>query len=172
MKKLTIVLAILLMVVMVSGCTEEISTKKFSISGMSFLYPDTWNITTQDSSNSTLIMVKDGEFMSSQGAKGSIALIMKVVNASDNITNTPNEFAKQAQLSKDFTNTTINIAGTEASDMSYTGNDTQGNISYARLISFNKDKTLYLLMFATGGGSDIEASKPYFDVIVKSFEIS
>jgi succinyl-CoA synthetase beta subunit len=55
--------------------------------------------------------------------------------------------------------------------MSYVGNDTQGNTAYARLVDFEKNNTLYLLMFATGGGVDIETVKPYFDVIVKSFKV-
>jgi len=175
LKKYIILLAVFLLVVMVSGCTSDqnIPTKNFTGSGMSFLYPDTWNVTTKVNANATLIMVQNEEFQSSEGAKGSVVLIMKVYNASaSNMTDTSKEFAKLARSGKNFTNNTINIASANASDMSYIGNDTQGNNSYTRLINFTKNNTLYLLMFATGGGSDIEASKPFFDVIIKSFKLT
>lgn len=175
MKKYIFLLTVLLLVVMASGCTSDqsIPTKNISVSGMSFMYPDTWNVTSQVGSNATQIAVTNQEFISSDGSKGSIVLILKVSNASaSNMTETRNEFANQARSGKNFTNNTINIASANASDMSYIGNDTQGNTSYARLIDFTKNNTLYLLMFATGGGSDIEAAKPYFDVIVKSFKVT
>lgn len=174
-KKYGILLAVLLLAVMVSGCTsnQSIPTKNFSISGMSFMYPESWNVTSQESSNATLVMIKSEELLSSNGEKGNVVLILKVSNASkSNMTQTRDEFATQALSGKNFTNTTINIAGSNASDMSYIENDTQENASYARLIDFTKNDTLYILMFATVGGSDMDAAKQYFDVIVKSFKVS
>ena len=78
----------------------------------------------------------------------------------------------QAQQSgQNATNATINIAGVTASDISYTGKDTTGNNTYGRLIDFEKNDSLYLLLFASGGGVDINTVKPYFDVIVNSFKV-
>ncbi|HHT18627.1 MAG: PsbP-related protein [Euryarchaeota archaeon] len=174
-KKYGIVLVVLLLAVMVSGCTSDqtIPTKNFSKSGMSFMYPDTWNVTSQESANATLILIKNEEILSSNGAKGCVVLILKVSNASkSNMTQTRDEFATQALSGKNFTNTTIKIASSNASDMSYIGKDTQKNESYARLIDFTKNDTLYILMFATVGGSDMDAAKQYFDVIVKSFKVT
>lgn len=175
MKKYLLVLVVLSLVVMASGCTtdQNIPTKNFSADGMSFQYPDTWNTTSQVTANASQIVVASSEFIKTNGTKGSVVLILKISNAStSNMSQTRQEFATQAKQSgQDYTNATINIAGVTASDISYTGNDTQGNAAYARLVDFEKNNTLYLFMFATGGGEDVDASKPYFDVIVKSFKL-
>jgi uncharacterized protein YcfL len=175
LKKYLFILVVLSMVVMASGCTsnQNITTNNFSSGGMSFQYPDTWNVSTQTNENATQIIVASPDFISSNGTKGSVVIILKITNASaSNMSETRQEFATQAQQSgQNYTNATVNIAGISASDMSYVGNDTQGNTAYARLVDFEKNNTLYLLMFATGGGVDIETVKPYFDVIVKSFKV-
>ena len=177
MKKYLFVLAVLSLVVMASGCTSDqsITTKNFSAGGMSFQYPDTWNASTQTNENATQILVASPDFISSNGTEGSVVLILKITNASasaSNMSETRQEFATQAQESgQNYTNATVDIAGISASDLSYVGNDTQGNTAYARLVDFEKDNALYLLMFATGGGTDIDDAKPYFDVIVKSFKV-
>lgn len=174
MKKIIFILVLLSLVVMASGCTsnQSINTKNFSAGGISFQYPDTWNASSQVGANATQIVVASPEFISSNGTKGSVVLILKVSNlTASNMTQTRQEFLTQAQQSgQNVTNATISIAGVSASDISYNGNDTQGNKAYARLIDFNKNNTIYLMLFATGGGADVEAAKPYFDVIVKSFQ--
>jgi len=175
LKKYLVLLALLAVVVMISGCTTSptITTKNFSASGISFQYPDTWNVTSQVSNNSTQIMVANSEFLSTNGTKGSVVLILKLPKTSDNnMTQTRQELITQAEQSgQNATNTTINIAGVSASDISYSGKDTLGNNTYARLVDFEKNDSLYLILFATGGGADTNASKPYFDVIVKNFQV-
>lgn len=160
---------------MASGCTtnQNIATKNISASGMSLQYPDTWNATSQVSANATQIIVVSSEMLSSNYTKGSAVLILKVLNSStSNMSQIRQEFGTQAnQSGQNITNTTINIAGVSASDISYTGNDTGGNTVYYRLIDFEKNNTLYLLMFGTGGGADVNAAKPYFDVILNSFKV-
>jgi hypothetical protein len=175
LKKYLFILAVLALVVMISGCTttSTINTKNFSTSGMSFQYPDTWNVSSQVTNNSTQIMVASSEFISSNATKGSMVLILKIPKSGDNnMSQTRQELMTQAQQSgQNATNATINIAGVTASDISYTGKDTTGNNTYGRLIDFEKNDSLYLLLFASGGGADINAAKPYFDVIVKSFKV-
>ncbi len=175
MKKYLFILAVLAVVVMISGCTttSTINTKNFSASGMSFQYPDTWNVSSQVNNNSTQVMVASSEFISSNATKGSVVLILKIPKSGDNnMSQTRQELMTQAQQSgQNATNATLNIAGVTASDISYTGKDTTGNNTYGRLIDFEKNDSLYLLLFASGGGADINASKPYFDVIVKSFKV-
>lgn len=175
MKKYLFILALLAVVVMVSGCTNTstIATKNFSASGISFQYPDTWNVSSQVNNNSTQVMVASSEFISSNATKGSVVLILKLPKSGDNnMSQTRQELMTQAQQSgQNATNTTLTIAGVSASDISYTGNDTTGNNTYGRLIDFEKNDSLYLLLFASGGGVDINAVKPYFDVIVKSFNV-
>ena len=175
MKKYLIILAVLAVVVMISGCTttSNINTKNFSTSGMSFQYPDTWNVSSQVNNNSTQVMVASPEFISSNATKGSVLLIIKLSKSGDNnMSQTRQELITQAQQSgQNATNATINIAGVTASDISYTGKDTTGNNTYGRLIDFEKNNSLYLLLFASGGGADIDAVKPYFDVIIKSFNV-
>jgi len=39
-----------------------------------------------------------------------------------------------------------------------------------RLIDFEKDDMIYMLLFVTGG-VDLNAAQPYFDVIVNSFKL-
>jgi len=175
LKKYLFILAVLAVVVMISGCTttSTINTKNFSTSGMSFQYPDTWNVSSQVNNNSTQVMVASSEFISSNATKGSVVLILKIPKSGDNnMSQTRQELMTQAQQSgQNATNATINIAGVTASDISYTGKDTTGNNTYGRLIDFEKNDSVYLLLFASGGGADINASKPYFDVIVKSFKV-
>ena len=74
MKKYLFILAVLAVVVMISGCTttSTINTKNFSTSGMSFQYPDTWNVSSQVNNNSTQVMVASSEFISSNATKGSV----------------------------------------------------------------------------------------------------
>jgi len=168
-------LAILSLVIMISGCTSTstISTKNFTASGMTFEYPDTWNVTNQSGENVTQIMVANQEFFSSNGTKGSVALLLKMPSSnSNNMTQTREALITQAQQAgQNVTNTTINIAGVNASDISYVGNDSQGNKAYARLIDFEKNNSIYMLLFATGGGADVNSAQSSFDVIVKSFKV-
>lgn len=175
MKKILLVLAVLIMAVMVSGCTSTstISTKNYTADGIYFEYPDTWNASSQLSDNATQIVVANQEFISSNGTKGSVVLIMKVVNAStNNMTQANENMITQAQQSgQNVTNATVTIAGINASDISYVGNDSQGNKAYARLIDFEKNNNLYMLLFATGGGADINSAQSSFDVIVKTFKV-
>lgn len=160
---------------MVSGCTSDqtISTKNFSAGGMSFNYPDTWNASSQLGANATQIVVANQDFISSNGTKGSVVLILKVANAStSNMTQARQDLVTQAQQSgQNVTNKSITIGGINASDISYTGTDSQGNKAYARLVDFEKNNTLYLLLFATGGGADVNSAQTSFDVIVRSFKI-
>jgi hypothetical protein len=175
LKKYLFMLALLLLVVMASGCTstQNISTKNFSAGGMSFNYPDTWNASSQLGANATQIVVANQEFISSNGTKGSVVLILKVANASSsNMTQARQDLVTQAQQSgQNVTNKTVTIAGLNASDISYIGNDSQGNKAYARLIDFEKNNTLYMLLFATGGGADVNSAQTSFDVIVTSFKV-
>lgn len=175
MKKYIVLLAVLAVVVMISGCTttSTITTKNFSASGISFQYPDTWNATNQVSNNSTQIVVASSEFISTNGTKGSVVLILKLPKTADNnMTQTRQEFITQAQQSgQNVTNGTINITGLSASDISYSGKDTLGNNTYARLVDFEKNDSVYMILFATGGGTDINTAKSYFDVIVKNFKV-
>lgn len=160
---------------MVSGCTSTstISTKNYSAGGMSFQYPDTWNVSSQTGANATQIVVANQEFISSNGTKGSVVLIMKVDNSStNNMTQARQDLITQAQQAgQNVTNTNVTITGLTASDISYVGNDSQGNKAYARLIDFEKNNTLYMLLFATGGGADVNSAQSSFDVIVKSFKV-
>jgi len=88
------------------------------------------------------------------------------------MTQTRQEFITQAQQSgQNVTNGTINITGLSASDISYSGKDTLGNNTYARLVDFEKNDSVYMILFATGGGTDINTAKSYFDVIVKNFKV-
>ncbi len=172
MKKYIFMLVLLCLVVMASGCTNQ-NTKNFTADGMSFQYPDTWNTTSQVSANATQIMVANQEFISSNGTKGNVVLIIKSSNAStSNMTQTRQQIINQAQQSgQNATNTTLSIAGVSASDISYTGNDTSGNAAHVRLIDFVKNNNLYVLLFVSGGGTDVTTAKSSFDVIVKSFKV-
>ncbi|NYB52299.1 MAG: hypothetical protein HVN35_07075 [Methanobacteriaceae archaeon] len=175
MKKYLLMIALIIMAVTVSGCTSTstISTKNITAGGMSFEYPDTWNASSQLGENVTRIVVANQEFISSNGTRGSVVLIMKVANTStSNMTQARQELITQAQQSgQNVTSKTVTIAGLTASDISYIGNDTQGKKAYARLIDFEKNNNLYMLLFATGGGADVNSAQSSFDVIVKSFKV-
>lgn len=163
---------------MASGCTSQtnqtqIPTKNFSASGISFQYPDTWNLSSATNANATMITISNPEFVQTNGTKGSVILIVKAPKTAEmNMEQSRQQLLNQSKESgQNATNGSISIAGLTGTETAYTAKDTQNQTSYARLIDFEKDNMVYLLLFATGGGADIEAAKPYFDVIVKSFKI-
>ena len=158
---------------MASGCTSTSNNKNFSADGISFQYPDTWNATSQVGNNSTQIMAADKDFIISNGTKGNVVLIIKSSSYSkNNISQTRQQIVNQAQKSGQMaTNTTLNIAGLNASDISYTGNDTQGNTAYVRLIDFEKNSKMYIILLVSGGGTDVSNAKYYFNTIIQSFKV-
>ena len=173
-------IVLLAMVVMSSGCTtnqnqtnqSQISTKTYSAGGISFQYPDTWNVTSANNGNVTQIVVADNQFVNSNSTKGNGVLILKLPKTTDiNMSQARQEILNQAKRSgKNTSNGTVKIAGLTASVTSYNGT-VNGTFESAKIIDFEKNNKLYLLLFVSIGGVDVDAAQPYFDVIINSFKI-
>jgi outer membrane lipoprotein-sorting protein len=180
LKKYLFVIALLALVVMSSGCTSnqnqtnqsQIPTKTYAAGGISFQYPDTWNVTSTNNGNVTQIVVADTQFVNSNSTKGSGVLILKLPKTTNiNMTQARQEILNQAKQSgKNASNGTVNIAGLTASETSYSG-AVNGTVESAKIIDFEKNNNLYLLLFVTLGGVDVNAAQPYFDIIINSFKI-
>jgi PsbP-like protein len=179
LKKYLFVIALLALVVMSSGCTSnqnqtnqsQIPTKTYAAGGISFQYPDTWNVTSVNKGNITQIIVADTQFINSNNTKGNGVLILKVPKTTNiNMTQARQAILNQAKQSgMNASNGTVNIAGLTASETSYSGT-VNGTTESAKIIDFEKNNNLYLLLFVTMG-VDVNAAQPYFDVIINSFKI-
>ena len=180
LRKYLIVIALLTMVIMSSGCTNnqnqtnqsQIPTKTYAAGGISFKYPDTWNVTSANNDNVTQIITADTQFINSNSTKGSGVLILKLPKTTNiNMSQARQEILNQAKQSgKNASSGTVKIAGLTASVTSYNGT-VNGTFESAKIIDFEKNNTLYLLLFVTVGGVNATAAQPYFDVIINSFKI-
>ena len=72
MKKYLFLIVLLVLVVMASGCisnqnqTNQSSNKTYSANGISFQYPDTWNLTDSITKNATL-QIESPDFQITNG---------------------------------------------------------------------------------------------------------
>lgn len=176
MKKYLFVLVLLSLVVMVSGCTstQTVSTKNFTASGMSFYYPDTWNVTSQIGENATQILVANKEFFSSNMTKGCFVYIVKVNNSTSNDAIQLNNsfYSHMQQFGNNTTNGTVTVDGLNASELKYVGNDSSGKQLYLKLINFDVNNTYYALEFQSRDVADEYSVRASFDVILNNFKVS
>jgi PsbP-like protein len=183
LKKYLFVVALIALVVLSSGCTtnqnqtnqSQIPTKTYAANGISFQYPDTWNLTDKSTANATLITIKspDVQLTNGNATKGYLVSILKqaipkgVNITTANITDTLSNTAKQSGLNA--TNETVNIAGVTATKISFnqTIQNATGNVW---IIAFEKNNNIYSLTFASVE-EDLQTAKQNFDIIINSFKI-
>jgi len=180
MKKYLFLIALLVLVVMASGCisnqnqTNQSSTKTYSANGISFQYPNTWNLTDTITKNATL-QIESPDFQITNGnpTKGNLVSISKdtipqgVNLTADNITKSLSTSIKKSGVNA--TNETVNIAGVTATKFSF--NDTvQNATANVWVIAFEKNNILYILTFASVG-DDLQKAKQNFETIINSFKV-
>ena len=180
MKKFLFLIALLVLVVVVSGCisnqnqTNQSANKTYSANGMSFQYPGTWNLTDNIKKNATL-QIESPDFQITNGnpTKGNLVSISKEIIpqgvnlTADNITTSLSTSIKKSGVNA--TNETVNIAGVTATKFSF--NDTfQNATANVWVIAFEKNNILYILTFASVG-DDLQKAKQNFENIINSFKV-
>jgi PsbP-like protein len=180
LKKYLFAIVLLALVVFASGCTTQgptnqtttMPTKTYNAGGISFNYPDTWNITSQSTENATIVTLTDPDFTKTNGTKGAGVMILKALKTSGvDMTQVRQQMLSSVQQSganaSATTATTIN--GINANETTITSTNAQGVQGQIRLIDFEKNNNIYLLMLITIG-ADIQSQKQNFDVILNSFK--
>ena len=176
MKKYFLAIIMLVLVVMASGCTttSQNTTKSYDANGVSFDYPNTWQIENTTDSNITTIQLSDPEYNQTNASKGSFAVVIIGPEA------VSSDMAEFRKILKDEAGTsgvnsttkTISIAGVQANATTFTGKDDDGSEAYLQLIDFTKANKSIIIFMAAGGGANIDAAKTNFDVIIKNFKVA
>jgi hypothetical protein len=181
LKKYLFLIALLLLVVMASGCisnqnqTNQTSTKAYSANGISFQYPDTWNLTENTTANATVIKIEspDVQITNGNATKGNLVSIAKEIIpqgtnlTTDNLTTTLSNTIQKSGLNT--TNETVNIAGVTATKFSFnqTVQNATGNVW---IIAFEKNNIIYSFTFASVE-EDQQKAKQNFEAIISSFKV-
>jgi hypothetical protein len=171
-KYLFVVVAIVALVVMASGCTSQTgnnttATKNYSANGIAFSYPDSW-IVINDTSNEniTAVFVGDVDFNSTNGTKGNSAVISKLPK-SDNATAAISDLKNQIV---NGTNSTLTIAGVSANVTSING--TADNVTVQlKVLTFEKNNFLYVIQYITVANGT-QPQEGAFDTITKSLQVT
>lgn len=170
-KYFLVVLALVAVVVMASGCTSNQTgnntTKTYSANGITFNYPASWSIINETSdANGTLIAIGDANIQQNNTTSGNGVIITRL--PSTNNTTAELQSAKSQFASLNATNTTIQIAGVTANETTITTNDS--NVTgQVKIIDFQKNNYVYLLQYVTIS-SDFNTQQSLFDTITKSFQ--
>ena len=173
-KYIFVVVAIIALVVMASGCTSQTgnnttATKTYSANGISFNYSTNWDIINETTNeNGTVIALGDADIQQNNSVKGngvSIIKIPKTENSTADLTSLKSEFA-----ALNGTNSTITIAGVTANETTF--NTQMNNVTaQIKIIDFEKNNYIYLIQYATIA-SDFQTQQQLFETITKSLQIT
>ena len=155
--------------------TPDIPTKLFSAGGISFEYPSSWNITTDQINGTNIqILIQDPASVSDPNSKQIAAFtILEVQNPNETLEQQKDDFIQS--LTDNGANiapsnsTNITVSGANANETLYTGNDPNYNEIQLKLVYFEQNNIYYIMAFFTKG-MDLESQEPYFDIILNSFE--
>jgi hypothetical protein len=156
--------------------TVEIPTQIYSAGGISFNYPASWNITTDEiNGTDTQIVIQDPA--SASNSQSTQIAAFTVLTEQD-----PNETLDQytANFIQSIENSGANIAATNTSSITlnginanqtiYAGNDGNYNNIQLKMIYFEQNDMFYILAFLTKG-MDLESQDQYFNIILNSFKV-
>jgi hypothetical protein len=173
-KYLLVVVAIVALVVMASGCTSQTgnnttATKTYSANGISFNYSSNWDIINETTNeNGTVIALGDADIQQNNSVKGngvSIIKIPKTANSTADLADLKSQFA-----SLNGTNSTISIAGVTANVTTF--NTQMNNVTaQIKIIDFEKNNYIYLIQYATIA-SDFQIQEQLFETITKSLQVT
>jgi hypothetical protein len=173
-KYIVVVMAIVALVVMASGCTSQTgnnttATKTYSANGISFNYSSNWDIINDTTNeNGTVIALGDADIQQNNSVKGngvSIIKIPKTANSTADLADLKTQFA-----SLNGTNSTITIAGVTANETTF--NTQMNNVTaQIKIIDFEKNNYIYLIQYATIA-SDFQTQTQLFETITKSLQVT
>ncbi len=170
MKKYLLALAIVVFIVVVLVFTSHSgngSTKNYANNTISFNYPTSWGIATQNSSdNRSIVAVGDAAFRDNSTTGGNGVIINKIpLN-----TNTTVELAALMDTyDENGTAGTISIAGVNANETTF--NVTTNNATaQIMVIDFEKNNFIYLIRFITID-SNFKKQSNLFNTITRSLSV-
>lgn len=165
--------AVLVVVIFASGCTSQqnqTSTKTYAAGGMSFEYPESWNVTSKISANDSVVTLSDATFDRTNGTQGDAAILLRTVKTN----NVTSESLKEGilknlkQTNGNGTSTTLNVGSVTANETTY--NTTISNTTaQIKIVNFESNNFLYIIMFATIN-QDAQSQQSYYNTIIKSFK--
>ena len=152
MKRLIYILAVVLLVVMASGCTSDewSSNKTYSGNGITFTYPGTWSenatktITTPSGSNNLVALVSNDEGFS-KGSKSASGL------DTASIQNVLNQLVQEYQTQGYGSSKSVTVDGSTATMITSTNKDSSGY--YTTIAFWVKSNTLYYAAYVSTSNS-------------------
>ncbi len=156
--------------------TPEIPTQNYAAGGISFQYPTSWNITTNQLNETSMqLLIQDPASANNPQTTQVTAFYIAVEkNPSDTLEQ------KKDMVIQSLTNNGANIApsnttnitvnGISATETLYNGNDANYNEIQLKVIYFEQNGVFYILTFFTKG-IDLQSQNIYFNIILNSFKI-
>ncbi len=167
-----VAIALVAIVVFVSGCATNqtsVPTKTYSAGGMTFDYPNTWNLTSSVNGNSTIITISDPEFTNNNGTSGDAAVVLRVAKTNNvTIESIKASMLKNLNQSGNGTTTTRTVNGITANESTYDVQITNAT-AQIKTIDLEKNNFIYLIMLLTINKNATSEQK-YYDVIINSFK--
>jgi hypothetical protein len=157
--------------------TPEIPAQIYAAGGISFEYPASWNITTDqiNGTNMQLVIQDPASASNPQSKQLSAFTILKVQkDPYETLEQRKNSFIQSltdngANIAPSSTaNVTVN--GINATETVYSGNDPNYNKIQVKVVYFEQNDIFYIIGFLTKG-VDLESQDPYFDIVLNSFKI-
>jgi hypothetical protein len=172
-KYIFIVIALVGLVVLASGCTSTpgnntTSTKTYNANGISFNYPSSWFIIADNTTeNGTVIALGDVSFNQTNGTQGNGVTIIKIAQTANSTSDLAN--LKTQLSSLNGTNSTVTIAGVTANETTFnlSSNNTTAQLKF---IDFQSNNFQYLIQYVTVS-SDFQKQAGLFDTITKSLKV-
>jgi hypothetical protein len=170
-KYFLLVIAIIGLVVMASGCVSQTgnnttATKSYSANGISFKYPGSWSLINQTThSNNTVVAIGDSSF-NNKTLNGNGVIIVKSPKNSTSRSDNTNLKSQTARLNG--TKTTQTIDGVTANVTTFTTKISNETV-LIKSISFEKNNYNYQIQFATIS-TDIKTQEQMFNTIINSFK--
>ncbi len=157
--------------------TPEIPSQIYSAGGISFNYPSSWNITT-DQINGTYmqIVIQDPASASDPQSKQASAFTILKVQKDPYMTLEQRKDSFIQSLIDSGANiaptstTNVTVNGINATETIYSGNGPNYTKIQVKVVYFEQNEIFYIIAFFTKG-MDLESQDPYFNIVLNSFKI-
>ena len=156
--------------------TPEIPTQTYSAGGISFQYPSSWNVTTDqiNGTNMQLVVQDPDSAANPQSTKiAAFTILKEQKELNETLEQCTTNFIQSltdsgANIAP--TNTSnITVSGINAAQTIYSGNDPNYNKIQIKVVCFEQNDIFYIMAFLTKG-MDLESQDPYFNIILNSFK--
>lgn len=156
--------------------TTQIPTQTYAAGGISFQYPSSWNMTTDqiNGTNIQLVVQDPNSANNPQSTQIAAFTILKLQQDSSSLEQHENDFVQSltnsgANIAPTGTSN-ITVSGVNATETTYDGNDPNYNKIQLKVIYFDQNGSYYIMAFFTKG-VDLESQDPYFNIILNSFTV-